>query len=134
MPIQPTPSSPPIRSPPPQVILRPNVPSLPIVRLIYAPSYAPPPYANYVHPTPRIFTHGPVFTAPPPVTASQEQRIPTPPPSFERQSPQRRIAPSPQPSPAPSPTLSSISSISSTDTDIVSKIKFSEKNSKNHKI
>ena len=126
MPIQPAPSPPPMRSPRPQVLFRPSVPNLPIVPVIYAPSYAPAPFINYIQPTPRIFTHAPVFTAPPPVTppASQERRILTPPISLDRQSPHSRIA--------PSPTLSSISTVS-TDTDTVSKIKFSVLNFKNHK-
>ena len=117
VPIRPAPNTPPIRSPPQQVLFRPSVPNLSVVPVIYAPSYAPAPFINYVQPAPRIFTHTPVFTAPPPVARPPEQRILTPPPSQGRQSPHRRIA--------PSPTLSSISSVSSTDSDIVSKIKFS---------
>ena len=99
----------------PHVFMRPSAPNLSIVPVIYAPSFAPTPFINYVQPSPRIFGHAPVFTAPPYVSRPQRNEILTPPPSIDRQSPQARIA--------PSPTLSSISTVS-TDTDTVSKIKF----------
>ena len=109
VPIRPRP-----QSPRPQLLLRPGAPNVSIVPVLYAPSYAPTPFINYLQPAPRIFAHTPVFAAPLHVSRPQENEIPTPPPSLDRQSPHIRIA--------PSPTSSTISSVS-TDADTVSKIK-----------
>lgn len=109
----------------PHVILRPSVTNVSFVPVVYGRSYAPSPFINHIQPAPRIFTHAPVFTAPPHVSRSQGNEIPSQPSSLDRQSPHIRIAPSPTPSPAPSPVPSPLSTISSvyTDTDNVSKIK-----------
>ena len=97
----------------PQPLLPPNVRLVPILP-IYAPSYAPAPFINYVQPAPRIFSHTPVLTSPYPISAPHANRPLTPPSSNEQQSPvldsqHSRIAPSPTLTSVSTTTLSSIS-------------------------